>query len=163
MLLDDKFLDGFLAGLHPQPLKLLGGGGVNKTQYQLDRQSCLTLHLYFPQMTPKTAKQKLKEVQNIDFSVSKIQRIWTTSAVTVQTYSGCCGYSDEGKKRVIKLVRGSYRLQKDGTRANRHSPQAAVDVYNEEEKGNLHVTTFRTWLHKAVFNWRFSHRGPGVT
>ena len=94
MLLDDNFLDRFLAGLHPQPLRLFGGGGGNKTQNQLDRQSCLTLHIYFPQMTPKTAKQKLKEVQNIEFSISKIQRIWTTSAVTVQTHNGHFGYSD---------------------------------------------------------------------
>ena len=163
VLLDNKFLDGFSACLHPQPLRLLGGGGGKKTQDQLDRQSCLTLHLYFPQMTPKTAKRKLKEVQNIDFSISKIQRIWTTSAVTVQTHSGHCGYSDEGKKRVIKLVCGSSQLQKDVTRANWHSPQAAVYVYNEEEKGNLHVTTVQTWLHKAGFNWRVRCRGPGVT
>ena len=110
MLLDDKFFDGFLAGLHPQTLQLLGGGGGKKTQDQLDCQSCLTPHLYLPQMTPKTAKRKLKEVQNIDFSISKIQQIWTTSAVTVQTHSGHCGYSDEGKKRVIKLVSGSSQL-----------------------------------------------------
>ena len=62
VLFDDKFLGGFLAGLHPQPLKLLGGGGGKKTQDQLDRQSCLTLHIYFPQMTPKITKRKLKEV-----------------------------------------------------------------------------------------------------
>ena len=129
------------SGLHLQPLLLLRGGGGNKTQDKLDRQSCLTIYLYFPKMTPKIAKRKLKEVQNIDFSISKIQRIWTTSAVTVQTHSGHCGYSDEDKKRVIKLVCGSSQLQKDGTRANRHSPQADVDVYNEEEKGNIHVTT----------------------
>ena len=146
VLLDDEFLDGFLAGLHPQPLQLLGGGGGNKTQDQLDRQSCLTLHLYFPQMTPKKAKRKLKEIQNIDFSISKIQQIWTTSVANVQTHIGHCGYSDKDKKRVIKLVRGSSQLQKDGSRANWHSPQAAVDVYNEEEKGNLHVKTVRTWF-----------------
>ena len=153
MLLYDKFLDGFLSGLHPKTLLLLGGGGGKETQDQLDRQSCLTLNLYFPQMTPKTAKRKLKEVQNIDFLISKIQRIWITSAVTVQTHSGHCGYSDEDKNRIIKLVCGSSRLQKDGTRDNLHSPQAAVDVYNEEEKGNLHVTTVQTWLHKAGLNW----------
>ena len=85
LLLDDKFLGRFLAVLHPQHLQLLGGGGGKKIQDQLDRQSCLTFHLYFLQMTPKTAKRKLKEVQNIDFSFSKIQRIWTTSTVTVQT------------------------------------------------------------------------------
>ena len=157
-----SFSTDFLAGLHPQPLRLLGGGGGKKTQDQLDRQSCLRLYLYFPQMTPKTAKRKLKEVQNTDFSISKIQQIWTTSAVTVQTHSGHCGYSDEGKKRVIKLVSGSSQLQKDGTRANRHSPQAAVDVYNEEEKENLHVITVRTWLHEYGLNWRVRHRGPGV-
>ena len=162
MLLDDKFLNGFLADLHPQPLQLLGGGGGNIIQDQLDRQSFLTLHLYFPLMTPKTAKRKFKKVQNIDFSVSKVQRIWTTSAVTIQTRSGHCGYSDEEKKRVIKLVRGSSQLQKDGTRANRHSPQAAVVIYNEKEKGNLHVTTFQTWLHKSGFNWQVRHRCPGV-
>ena len=113
-------------------------------------------------MTPKTAKWKLKEAQNIDFSISKNQLIWTTSAVTVQTHSGHCRYSDEEKKRVIKLVCGSSRLQKYGTRANRHIPQAAVEVYNEEEKVNLHVTTVRTWLHKAGLNWRVCRRGPGV-
>ena len=114
-------------------------------------------------MTPKRAKRKLKEVQKIDLSISKIQRIWTTSAVTVQTHSGHCGYSDEGKKRVIMLVCGSSQLQKDGTRANRHSPQAAVNVYNEEEKGNLNMTKVRTWLHKAGLNWRVGQKGPGVT
>ena len=99
VLLDDKFFNGFLAGLYPQPLRLLGGGGGKKTQDQLDRQSCLMFHLYFPQITPKTAKGKLKEVQNIEFLISKIQRIWTTSAVTVHTHSGHCGYSDEKKAR----------------------------------------------------------------
>ena len=47
VLLDDEFPDRFLAGLHQQTLWLLGSGWGKKTQNQLDRQSCLTLHLYF--------------------------------------------------------------------------------------------------------------------
>ena len=122
VLLDDNFLDRFSAGLHLQPLQLHGGDVGKKTQDQLDCQSCLTLHIYFPQMTQKTAKRKLIEVHNINFSNSKIQQIWTTSAVTVQNHSGYCGYYDKDKKCGIKFVCGSSQLQKDRTRDNRHSP-----------------------------------------
>ena len=151
--------------LQPEPLRLLGGVGGNSLQDQLDRQACLTIHRQFPNISLRTAKRRLHDFQNIDMSVSKIRKIWNSGSVTVNVHGGHCGHPQERVDRLIKLVRGSNRLLKDGTRSNRHTIADAVYLMNSKEKKDedmISRTSATRWM-KAKLKWRIRRRGPGVT